>query len=115
MKLSACYIVKDAAAVLKKSLESLKDNVDEIIVVDTGSVDASIEIAQQAGAKVYSYSWQDDFAAVRNFALGKAGGDWIVFLDADEYFNPETAGNLRSSIKERENNAELLFLKVVST
>jgi glycosyltransferase involved in cell wall biosynthesis len=112
MKLSACYIVKDAAAVLGKSLQSLKGSVDEIIVVDTGSVDASIEIAQQAGAKVYSYFWQDDFAAARNFALSKAGGDWIVFLDADEYFSPETAGNLRFSINERENNAELLFLKV---
>jgi len=112
MKLSACYIVKDAANALGKSLQSLRDSVDEIIVVDTGSVDASMETARQAGAKVYSYSWQDDFAAARNFALGKAGGDWIVFLDADEYFSPETAENLRSSINTRENNAELLFLKV---
>ena len=94
MKLSACYIVKDAANALGKSLQSLRDSVDEIIVVDTGSVDASMETARQAGAKVYSYSWQDDFAAARNFALGKAGGDWIVFLDADEYLSPETADNL---------------------
>lgn len=114
MKLSACYIVKDAAAVLGESIQSLKGSVDEIIVVDTGSVDASIETARKAGAKVYSYFWQDDFAAARNFALGKADGDWIVFLDADEYFSPETAENLRSSINERENNAELLFLKVVN-
>ena len=96
MKISACYIVRDEAARLQKSLASLHTAADEIVVVDTGSTDATAAIAAEAGARVYSYGWQDDFAVARNFALTHASGDWVIFLDADEYFSPATAGNLRS-------------------
>jgi glycosyltransferase involved in cell wall biosynthesis len=114
MKLSACYIVKDAGLVLGKSLQSLKGCVDEIVVVDTGSLDATIEIAQQGGAQVYNYSWQDDFAAARNFALGKVSGEWIVFLDADEYFSQETAMNLRGVVEMQAKDQEVLLVKIIN-
>lgn len=86
MKISACYIVKNEAANLPRSLASLGDAWDELVVVDTGSTDETVAIATRAGARVLHYTWQDDFAAARNFALDHATGDWVIFLDADEYF-----------------------------
>lgn len=95
MRLTACYIVRDDAVHLKKSIESLRAHVDELIVVDTGSADGSADTAAALGARVYHFAWKDDFAAARNAALSHVRGDWVVFLDADEYFTSETAGNLR--------------------
>lgn len=86
MKISACLIVKNEEKNIKLSLESIKGFVDEIVVVDTGSVDKSREIAKSLPAKVYDFVWNNDFAAARNFAIEKAAGEWIVFLDADEFF-----------------------------
>lgn len=86
MKISACYIVRNEEKNLRHSLVSLGNNVDELVVVDTGSEDTTKEIAQEFHACVYDFPWQDDFSKARNFALDKAGGDWIIFLDADEYF-----------------------------
>ncbi|WP_308578491.1 glycosyltransferase [uncultured Selenomonas sp.] len=95
MRLTACYIVRDDAIHLKKSIESLRAHVDELIVVDTGSADGSADTAAALGARVYHFAWNDNFAAARNAALSHVRGDWVVFLDADEYFTSETAGNLR--------------------
>ncbi|WP_302948761.1 glycosyltransferase [uncultured Selenomonas sp.] len=98
IRISACYIVRDDAVHLKKSIESIRDAVDEIIVVDTGSHDDTVAAAQTCRAAVYEFPWVDDFAAARNAALSRATGDWIVFIDADEYFSDETKGNLRIAI-----------------
>ena len=87
MKISACYIVKNEEENLEKSICSIKDFYDELIVVDTGSTDNTVQIAQKYDAKIFFYSWHNDFAAARNFAKKKATGDWIVFLDADECYN----------------------------
>ena len=75
MRISVCYIVKNEAANLTRSLSTVKDSADELIVADTGSADASKEIAARAGAKVLDFAWQDDFAAAKNFALDAATGD----------------------------------------
>lgn len=99
MRISACYITKNEAENIYRSIKSIRAQVDEIVVVDTGSIDRTIEIAQKLGAKVSSYVWQDSFALARNYALAKATGDWIVLLDADEYFSTGTAGNLRTIIE----------------
>lgn len=98
LKISACYIVKNEAENLAKSIKSLKNQVNEIVVVDTGSTDNTVNVARKLGAKVYSFPWQDDFSKARNFALSKAKGDWLVLLDADEYFTAKTAGNVRQVI-----------------
>ena len=100
IRISACYIVKNEAENLVKSIKSLKSNVNEIVVVDTGSTDNTIIVARKLGAKVYSFPWQDDFSKARNFALSKAKGDWLVLLDADEYFTAKTAGNIRQVIRQ---------------
>lgn len=95
IKISACVIARDEAGNIARCLQSVKGAVDEMIVVDTGSVDDTVAIAAAAGAKVYYHQWEDDFSAARNYALAQAKGDWIVFLDADEYIAPDKAPNLR--------------------
>lgn len=99
IKLSACTIAKNEAINIGKSIDSYKDYVDEIIIVDTGSIDETIEIAKEKGAKVLNFEWNNDFAAAKNFALDNATGDWIIFLDADEWFDKDTAKNLKAAIE----------------
>ena len=99
MRITACYVVRNEGRNLKKSLDSIKDSVDEIVVVDTGSEDDTKSIAASYGAAIYDFPWQGDFSAARNFALGKIQADWVVAPDGDEYFSLETAGNLRQVIK----------------
>ena len=98
VKISACVIVKNEAENLPRWLESAQEFADEMIVVDTGSSDGTAAIAAQAGAKVYSFQWMDDFSAAKNFALDQATGDWIVFTDADEYFTEESIPRVRPLI-----------------
>ena len=113
LKTSACYIVKNEAENLVKSIKSLKNQVNEIVVVDTGSTDNTMTVARKLGAKVYSFPWQDDFSKARNFALSKAKGDWLVLLDADEYFTANTAGNIRQIIHQAQ-QADALLIQMVN-
>ncbi len=82
-------IVKNEEKVLKRCLDSIKDLMDEIIIVDTGSTDRTKEIASGYTDKIYDFEWVDDFSAARNFAFSKATGDYIYSADADEYIDPE--------------------------
>ncbi len=93
-RISQCMIVKNEEKDIERALSWGKGIVAEQIVVDTGSTDRTVEIAEQMGAKVYYFQWIDDFAAAKNFAIEKANYEWIVFLDADEYFLPEDARKL---------------------
>lgn len=87
--LSLVMIVKDAAALLPRFLAHHRVVAGEVVVVDTGSTDASREIAAAAGARVVENAWQDDFAAARNAGLAVARRPWILILDADEAIAPE--------------------------
>ena len=105
MKLSVSMIVKNEESCLKKALESVKD-ADEIIIVDTGSTDKTVDIAKAYTNKVYygkDYLWRDNFAFSRNQSLEKCTGDWILIVDADEYFEPGTITKLKKIIKENPN------------
>lgn len=82
--LSACMIVKNEEKFLAQCLKSIKDAVDEIIIVDTGSTDRTVEIAQSFGAKVYHHPWRNSFSEARNHSLIYATCDWILQIDADE-------------------------------
>lgn len=86
LRISACAIVRDEAHDMPRWLENTAVYSDERIVVDTGSKDDTKSLAEAAGARVYDYMWRDDFAAAKNEALSHAAGDWVAFLDADEYF-----------------------------
>lgn len=110
--LSLCVIVKDEAETLARCLASTAGAVDEIVVVDTGSKDASPDIARQAGARIYFLPWPDDFAAVRNFALEKASGDWVLVLDADEEIRREDIPSLRRLLWRQD--VEAYCLRVVN-
>ncbi len=98
IKISACVIVKNEESNLPGWLTCAKALADELIVVDTGSTDRTAELALAAGAKIYDYKWCDDFSAAKNYALQKARGNWIVFLDADEYFSEEDIPKVRAYI-----------------
>jgi len=98
MTLSLCMIVKNEAASLLQCLNSVKDVVDEIVVLDTGSTDNTVEIAEEFAAQVYHYQWCDDFSAARNEALKYVTGDWILVLDADETLAPEIVPFLQEAI-----------------
>lgn len=100
MSVSLCMIVKDEEATLADCLESVRDVVTEIIVVDTGSTDRTAAIAQEAGAKVYNFDWQGDFAAARNESLKYAQGDWILVVDADELLLPTAIPAMRKVMQD---------------
>ena len=89
VRLSQCMIVKNEEKNIRHALSWGKGIVCEQIVVDTGSSDNTVRIAEEMGAKVFYFPWNDDFSAAKNFALEQAQGDWIAFLDADEYFSEE--------------------------
>ena len=99
MRISACVITKNEEKNIGQWLSAMKQVADEIIVVDTGSQDRTVAIATQAGAIVKKYLWQRDFAAAKNYALDQATGDWILFLDADEYFTQESLAKLPLLLK----------------
>lgn len=105
MKISACVIVKNEEKNLPRWIGNMQQFADEMVIVDTGSTDRTVEIARAAGARVYDFPWKNDFAAAKNFAIKQAKGDWIAFLDADEAFSEETVGRVRPLLKriDREN------------
>jgi len=82
--ISLCMIVKNEEKFLKNCLDGAAPYVDDIVVADTGSADATKAIAQSCGAAVFDFAWADDFSAARNFAASRAKYDWIFVLDADE-------------------------------
>ena len=86
MKISACYIVKDEADELRCSLSSVAAAADEIVVVSTAGDAQVAAVTAEYHAALYEFPWRNDFAAARNFALAHVTGDYIIFLDADEYF-----------------------------
>lgn len=101
-QVSLCMIVRDEAELLPRCLASVQGQVDELIVLDTGSRDRTPEIAADAGAKLLHTDWADDFSAARNQAIAAATGDWILVLDADEELIPEAWAELRSQLDQPE-------------
>lgn len=98
MKLSACLIVKDEQATLKRCLDSLRPVSDEIVVVDTGSKDGTPSLAAALGARVHEFPWADDFSVARNFSLAQARHPWILVCDADEALDPTDYPELRGAL-----------------
>ena len=108
-QISLCMIVRNEAERLARCLESVRDLVDEMVVLDTGSTDETVAIAQSYGATVAAYPWNDDFAAARNAALESVTGDWVLVLDADETLCEAAIPAIRQSIA----NADLLVVNLV--
>ncbi|MEE9604261.1 MAG: glycosyltransferase, partial [Candidatus Scalindua sp.] len=98
--LSLCMIVKNEEKFLPMCLESVKDHVDEIIIVDTGSTDSTVEIAKRYNAKIYHHAWENSFSKARNHSLKYATCDWVLILDADEEVEKQDAHKLKEVIKD---------------
>lgn len=108
--LSLCMITKNEEKNIKACLDSMVNITDEIIIVDTGSTDRTIEIAKSYGAKVFSYKWNDDFSEARNISLEKATKDWIIVLDGDEVLPKEDGKKLKNIINAT--SMEALYLRL---
>jgi len=108
-RISLCMIVKNEEAHLGRCLRSVQPYVNEIIVVDTGSTDGTVEIARQYGAQVYHHPWENDFSKHRNQSVGYATGEWILRLDADEELVQEDGPLLRKTVAD--GKADYYFLQ----
>ncbi len=97
-RLSLCLITRDEAARLPACLDSVGDLVDDIVVVDTGSTDATRDLARARGARVIELAWPGDFSVARNAALAAALGRWILVLDADETLPPASHARIRELV-----------------
>jgi glycosyltransferase involved in cell wall biosynthesis/predicted Zn-dependent protease len=95
LRVSLSMIVRNEEDNLPACLESVAGLVDEMVVVDTGSTDATREVAARHGARVFNFAWCDNFAAARNESLRHASGDWALWLDADEYLDEDNRRRLR--------------------
>ena len=98
-KLSLCMIVKNEERFLRGCLESVKGIVDEIVIVDTGSTDSTLDIAREYGAVIVQHAWTDDFSEARNVSLANATGNWALWMDADEELAPESRELLRQTME----------------
>jgi glycosyltransferase involved in cell wall biosynthesis len=98
--ISLCMIVKNEIANIGACLKNAKALADEMIVVDTGSADRTADVATVFGARVFTYTWNDDFSAARNYSLEQATGDWILILDADEMIASKDHTSLKQQITE---------------
>ncbi len=96
MSLSLCMITKNEEKFLEACLNSVKDLVEEIIIVDTGSNDRTKEIARKFTSKVFDFKWCDDFSTARNESLSKATNEWILVLDADEFLERNDCDQIKT-------------------
>lgn len=92
-------IVKNEEKYLDDCLKSVKGAVQQIVIIDTGSTDGTVEIAKKYKADVHHFKWIDDFSAARNESIKYASGDWILWMDADERLKPDSVSRLKKLLK----------------
>lgn len=115
VRLSQCMIVKNEEKNIEKALSWAQNIACEQIVVDTGSTDRTVEIAERMGAKIYHFDWINDFSAAKNYAIDQAAGNWIAFLDADEYLDEEDAKKLLPLLQSIDDNPVYDDVAVLAT
>jgi len=107
--ISLCMIVKNEEATLAACLASVADAVDEIIIVDTGSTDRTVEIAKGFTDKIFHFEWVNNFAAARNFAFSKGTKDFLMWLDADDIISRENCRKL-IELKKNLNGVDVVYM-----
>ncbi len=112
MILTACLIVKNEEWTIRRCLESLAGLVDEIVVVDTGSTDGTLDIVKSFGCTIVTYEWDNDFSHARNAGIVHATGDWILVVDADEFVESIESSVLHHFLETTD--AEGVFINVKS-
>ncbi len=110
-EISLCMIVKNEEDVIGRCLDSAKDLVDEIIIVDTGSTDKTKEIVSKYTDKIYDFEWVDDFSKARNFSFSKATKDYILWLDADDIILEEDLKKFKDLKKQLDGSVDLYQMK----
>ena len=113
-KLSAVLIVQNEAHCLARCLQSIAPIADEIIVLDSGSDDATVSIAQSFDAKIEVTDWPG-FGLQRNRALGRAHSEWVLAIDADEHVTPELATSIRAAIESKKSTTNGYFIEFLAT
>lgn len=114
MSLSLCMIVKNEENTLGRCLESVKDIVDEMIIIDTGSTDDTIKIAKEYDTKIFFYEWDNSFSNARNYSLSKASKDWILIMDADDELRSEDKYKVIKLINDENNKLNAYFGETLS-
>lgn len=99
--LTFCVLTKNEERCIQRCIQSIYNHADEIIVIDTGSTDNTLEVIRSEfeGIRIYNKEWTNDFSDIRNYALNLATYTWVFFLDADEYMKPESLDTLKDTLK----------------
>ena len=97
-KVSVCLITKNEEKNIKKCLDNLPRNIDEILIVDSFSKDKTVKIAKRFGARIFQRKFSGSYADERNFCMSMARNNWVLFKDADEIFEPELIKKLEKII-----------------
>lgn len=111
---SLCMIVKNEERFLKSCLDSVKDLVNEMIIVDTGSTDKTIDIAKEFDAKIIYYNWKNDFADARNVSLSYAKMDWILLMDGDDIFDSKDYDKFKDILTNSDEEHDIYFFNTAS-
>ncbi len=98
-RLSLCMIVRDSSRTLRACLETIRPWVDEMVIVDTGSLDDTPTIVEAYGGRLFHFPWCDDFSAARNESLRHAQGDWLFWMDSDDTIPAECGRKLRQLVE----------------
>ncbi|MFH1148438.1 MAG: glycosyltransferase [Pseudomonadota bacterium] len=114
-KISLCMITKDEEEFLPKCLDSVNALVDEMVIVDTGSSDRTVEIAKSLGAKVFHHPWENDYSKHRNQSISYATSEWILVMDADEVVAPRDLPRIRQMLQAAQADGFLLILRNYDT
>lgn len=100
MSLTIVILTKNEALNIVECVENAKQVTDDVLVIDSGSTDGTVQLAKIAGARVVYRAWDDDFAAQRNFAIENSDAEWILYLDADERLNDELVESIKKALQE---------------
>ena len=113
MKISIFSVVKNEEAMIEDSLKSMA-GADEIVIIDTGSTDKTIEIAKKYTDKIYTdYKWKDNFAEAKNYAMSKCTGDWVMGLDADCRLEPNGVEKIKKMVESAKPDQNVFNVRVV--
>lgn len=110
--LSVAMIVRNAEQIVCNTLDSVRSIADEVVVCDTGSTDATVDVVTGRATKVLAFPWNDDFSAARNACLEHVTGDWVLWLDAGERLDPEDAAGLRAFVDAGPDRSKAFLLLV---